>query len=482
MTFRPSLARCLMLLVLLGGLFLAACQANEEIPWATVVPKIVGGTTTPEVSSSATAPVPQVSPTVKETLDEKTNLKGQVVDFWHPWQDDLAKRVEEAAAEFNRSNKWGITVKVKPFYNSWALVEAVSSGLKDKTNGLPSVVAAPPDQLAYWAGLDGAVIGLDKFLADPEYGFTQAEVDAFYPSFWSQDRSGSQRFAIPALRNAQVIFYNESWAKELGFTSPPKTPAEFKAQACAAAKKNNASKVVDKYGTGGWVIDNDALTTLSWMSVFGAQPIPTEDGKPYVFQGKEAEEALSFLRGMLNDGCAWLARSPAPYEYFSTRMALFYSGTLPDATVQTRWQEKLQSKDSWRILPFLGKDGKPVVYSSGYSYAVFQSTPENQLASWVFIHWLEQPTVAAKLEEALPSLPVSSAHAAQLKPSEGKFPWNMILPLAGSARPAPAFASWLEARRLVEDASYQIYRTPVEDLPQILPQLDQAIQEITSKK
>jgi multiple sugar transport system substrate-binding protein len=459
------------LCIMICGLFLAACQANSDVPWATVAPTRAGGKDTPK-RTLPTVENPLVLPTTAFTASPKLAPKGQVVEFWHPWQGDLAKRVDEAVAEFNQTNEWNITVKVKPFYSSGALDEAISAGLKDKANGLPPLVAAASDQLAAWSALNDAVVGLDDFLADPQYGMTGAEMAAFYPAFWAQDQVGGRRIGIPALRTARVIFYNESWAKDLGFSGPPKTPAEFKAQACAAAKKNNTAGIREKYGTGGWMIDNDALTTLSWLGVFGAQPIPAEDGKPYTFQSKEAQDALSFLRGMLDEGCAWLARNPAPYEYFARRMALFYSGTLPDVYIQSRWQEKLKNKDTWQILPFLGKDGKPVVYSSGYSYAVFQSTPETELAAWIFIRWLEKPAVAAKFETALPSLPVSSAHAVQFSESKGQFPWNMILPLIESARPAPVLPSWLEAHRLVEDAAWQTYRVPVGDLPQILPQLD----------
>jgi multiple sugar transport system substrate-binding protein/sn-glycerol 3-phosphate transport system substrate-binding protein len=276
------------------------------------------------------------------------------------------------------------------------------------------------------------------------------------------------------------MFYNESWAKELGFSGPPKTPAEFRAQSCAAAIKNNTSKVVDKYGTGGWIIDNDALTTLSWMSAFGAQPVPGDAGKAYTFETKEGEAAWTFLRGMLNDGCAWLSRDPSPHDYFAKRMALFYSGTLLDLQHQQHWLEKAGNEDKWRILPFMGKDGKPVLYSSGFSYALLEAKPEEQMAAWVFLRWMEKPEVAVRFVKALPSLPVSSAQAAQLADVKSQSPWNMILPLAEAARPAPTLESWPAARRLFEDATWQLYHSLPEEVPQILPYLDEALRELGS--
>jgi multiple sugar transport system substrate-binding protein len=484
MTFRPYPARwpALMLLLLILGLTLAGCQDSTEIPWATVSPTGNGSTPTPGNKPAPTLP-PTITPTATATAlpTIPPGMKGQTIEFWHPWQGDLAKRVDEAAVEFNRTNEWGLTVNVRPFYSGGALDEAVAAGLKDAASGLPQVVAAPGEQLSDWSAKPGVVVELDDYLNHPQWGLSAEESKSFYPAFWEQDQVDGKRLGVPALRTARVMFYNETWAKELGFSSPPKTPDEFKKQACAAAQKNNISRSIDKYGTGGWLIDNDQLTTLSWLGAFGAKAVPAEAGKPYIFQSKEAGETFTFLRGMLDDGCAWLPRNPAPYEYFGNRMALFYSGTLPDAFVQARWQTKLKSKDTWKLLPFMGKDGKPVVYSSGYSYAIFKSKPEAELAGWMFIRYLETPAVSAKLAQALPSLPVSRAVADQLKSLKASAPWDAILPLAEQARPAPTLASWGNVHRLVEDAAWQVYHVPVENLPQILPQLDQAIQELTGK-
>jgi ABC-type glycerol-3-phosphate transport system substrate-binding protein len=484
MTYRLHLARLpvLLFLSIFLGMVLAGCKENTEIPWATVRATNTGSTPAP---ADAPAPILPETVTPAITLTARPiippGLKGQKIEFWHPWQGDLAKRVEDAATEFNRTNEWGLMVKVRPFYSGGALDEAIAAGLKDPASGLPQAVAAPGDQLAAWSAKPNGLVGLDELINHPQLGMSEEDIKAYYPVFWAQDQVGGKRVGIPALRTARVIFYNESWAKELGFSSPPKSPEEFKKQACAAAQKNNTSGYIDKYGTGGWLIDNDALTTLSWLGAFGAQPVPDADGMPYTFQSKEADAALAFLRGMLDDGCAWLSRRPEPYGYFSDRLALFYSGTLTDTYVQSRWQAKQKGKDSWRILPFTRVDGKTLVYSSGYSYAVFNSKQDTELAAWLFVRYLETPTVAVKLVEALPSLPVSSAIAAQLKNEQTNFPWDMLLPLTDQVRPAPALASWVAVHRVVEDAAWQVYHLPVETVPEILPQLDETIQEMMGR-
>ncbi len=473
----PARWPALLLMMIFAGLGLVACQADEEIAWATVAATEMGRTPAPAETPTATG-VATIVPSPTATDGPALVLRGQVIEFWHPWQGDLATRAREAAVQFNLTNEWGITVNVRPFYSSGALIDAVNAGLKEQTGGLPLIIAAPSENLVIWSERDHAVINLAPYIAHERYGLNAQVIDAYNKTFWAQDQVGDQRIAVPALRNARVIFYNESWAKELGFSGPPKTPAEFKTQACAAAQQNNTSRFLEKYGTGGWIIDTNPVTALSWFAVFGAQPVPDQAGMPYAFKGKEAEETFSYLRGLLDNGCAWLAKNPAPYEYFARRMALFYTGTLEDIAVQSRWNSKFKNEDSWRILPFMSKDGKPVVFSDGYSYAIFHAEPEAEMAAWLFIRWLQKSEVSVKLIQALPSLPVRTDQAEKLKSAQTGSPWNMILLLTEPARAVPSLASWPEVRRFVEDAVWQIFHAPVENVPKILPELDQVIQDL----
>lgn len=480
MKFRPEQALRFLLPILI--LLLASCQGNTSRPTTAVTAAPLNGSPTQAAQQTA-APVETAAnpagPTPTRSAELKIDgsaLQGKTIRFWHPWQGDLAKQVAEAANEFNRDNTSGLTVQVTAWYSTGALYDGLTEALKNNRSALPQLIAAAPEQLAGWSqGSSPALVDLTPYLHDAQHGFTAAELSAYTPAFWQQDLSNGRQRGLPLLRSAQVIFYNQSWAQELGYTSAPKTPDDFRTQACAAAKKNNGSGVTDLYGTGGWLADADALTTLSWLAAFGANPIPAVDG-PYTFESSNAEKALAFVRKMVDDGCAWTSRSPEPYSYFTRRMALFYVGSLEDLAVQARWQDQAKSQDQWTILPFPAQDGKTFVYSSGYSLGVLKSTLEDQLGAWVIARWLARPEVTAKLALAMPSLPVSDAVAQQLSTSAKEFPMSQVLPLAGSVRPAPGYASWRQARRAVEDAAWQLYYQPPDGLSQILPQLDTTIQ------
>jgi ABC-type glycerol-3-phosphate transport system substrate-binding protein len=62
---------------------------------------------------------------------------------------------------------------------------------------------------------------------DPLYGLSPADLADFPAVIWNQDDVDGKRFGVPAQRTARFLLYNQSWARELGFDSPPATSAEF---------------------------------------------------------------------------------------------------------------------------------------------------------------------------------------------------------------------------------------------------------------
>ena len=392
-------------------------------------------------------------------------------------------RAEEAAKQFNKENSWGIVVRVRSLNSAPALYEAVELLTAESSlNDTPDVIAAAPEELAAWMS-DGRLMNLDDYLSHPEWGLAADEISAFNAVFWQQDQwngpAGSLQAGIPAVRSARVLFYNETWAKELGFQHPPASPDEFREQACAATQANNALPDISKHFTGGWLLDTEALVMLSWLDAFGAQVLPVADGAPYTFQSDAADEATSYLRKLFDDGCAWEGRSPTPHEYFTKRMALMYSGTLQDLAVQAAAQQRLNSGDRWTVIPYPVVTGSGAVYSYGYSYGLLASAPKQQLAGWLFMRWMAKPRNQALLAEVWPSIPVSSAAERELGDYKNNFPWSMIFPLQSSIKPAPSLPSWRMVRLILEDAAlWQLFRLPVDQLQYFLPELDATAREV----
>lgn len=469
-------------LSLLAVLALAACQTTQNTPAVeiTETPPIIA-TPTDSVQPTAT---PLADPTpIPEYLIPLEQLDGLQIQFWHPWTGDISKEIDLLVDQFNQTNEWGIHVILRKSGSSMALASEVDSAAASGDD-LPQVVAAPSEQLLTWLERDQLILPLDTLINDPQWGLSEQQRAEITLAFWLQDQSQDRQAGIPAQRNAQVIIYNQTWAKELGFDVPPQTAEEFRAQACAAAQVLLNDTNTSNDGMGGWIMDTQALTIYSWLSSFGTNPIIQGDPIQFSFNQPQAVQAFTFLRGMLDDGCAWNARSQTPQEYFNNRQALYYSAGLLDLPVQVRMQFQSGSQDEWIVLPFPG-DPRPTLVVSGNSYGILRSTPAREAAGWLFVRWMSSPENQARLLTFYGGLPISVSAASLATSALHKIPqWASVISWIPFAQPAPQAAGWRVAQHVLEDAAWQAMQShiPIEQIPDILAELDATISELLARE
>lgn len=465
--------------ILLAGLallgLLAACQPQTSAATAATPAAIASSRTpTPAPTSPLNiTPAPaQSAPAQPHLQVDPKALEKLQIQFWHPWSGKTAETVRSIVTEFNETNEWRISVVINAAGSSAMLQEQVETSLG--TAQQPHVVAAPIEQLLTWRENARAVLALDDFIEDSQWGFTAQEAASFPRVFWQQDRLDERQLGIPAQRSTVVMFYNQSWARSLGFSAPPATLEEFRTQACAAAAQNGK-------GTGGWIVNTDPITLVSWMLAFQVNQ-PAKIGTPeYKFNNSAVNEMFLYLRQLYDDGCAWISRNPTPYEYFSDRQALFYTSWLQDIPVQARTNQRLESEDQWTVIPFPSKGQKPPVVASGPSFAVLVASPEEQLASWLLIKWLVQPENLARLVEADGAWPGTIAAVDLLTDFRDQYPqWNQSLGWIPLAEPAPRLPAWRIIRKIYQDVAWQIFRTDTkpEQIPTYLQQVDETIPEV----
>ena len=247
----------------------------------------------------------------------------------------------------------------------------------------PDIVAGYNNQLQSWDNNGGSIIDLDEYVYDPNWGLDPTIETDFYPTIWEQDVTASKRLGLPFFRSTVVIFYNQSWAQELGFNSPPETPDELKEQACAAAAANNDS-------TGGWIATTDISTNMSWLFAFNGNLLHPSQER-YQATTPENQAAFNFLHDLLDSGCAWTPGAYYPNQEFATRKGLFYPSSIAEIPYQINAFEEANNFDQWIVLPFPGSTKDPVINLYGSALAIFESSTEEQLASWLFIEWLLEP-------------------------------------------------------------------------------------------
>jgi ABC-type glycerol-3-phosphate transport system substrate-binding protein len=472
-------------LLLIAGLLLAACQtatlpAPDSGATDTGTPAHPpAGTPAPVSPTSGLTPTVTLTPTPTEVPEhmqvDPEALRGVQVTLWHPWSGEAERLLAQMVGEFNRSNVWGITALARSTGGSSELYWQVSAAVAEQS--APDVIAAPPDLLRYW-DMRQMVADLADYESNPDWGLSEREQADFYPVFWQQDQAVGRQLGIPAERTTRVLFYNRSWARDLGFDQPPATPQEFEQQACAAARALAQDDTRENDGLGGWIVDRSAETVLSWMAAFGGSP--AAPGGALQFNTPASADALTYLRRLFDQGCAWNSRDPLPYDYFATRRALLYSGSLDQIGAQAAALQRAKNTDEWLAIPFPSVDNAPALVMNGSSYGILRSTPERQLAGWLLIRHLMLPRNQAKLVESNLSLPVSASARELLGGLASKnTQWAAALALIPEhAQAAQVPGDWWAASGVLEDAAWQLLQITPIPAETILEEADRMVPEL----
>ncbi len=427
-----------MFLVLLVA---AACQPGPSTVTPGFTPPTVGS---PTASMETTVPVdiPQGA------------LKGITVEAWYPWFGVEASLFESEVEDFNRTNEWGISVDAVGQGSYAQLYDSITTALA--TPQRPQVAIALPAQALQWDA-QGYVADLTEYVNDPQYGLTTVEQGDFPMVFWSQDEVAARRLAMPAERSARFLVYNRTWARNLGFPEPPQNADDFRQQACRAhqAMLTDADKTND--GQGGWLVDTSSMTFLSWMMAFGGGVL---EGNGYRFLTPKNLAALTFVKQLYDDGCAWTAQPDADIAAaFAARRALFATVSLEQLSDFSRAMGTADNGDDWTLLGFPGPvQTGLVIYGS--SYVVLKSTPPQQLAAWLFIRWLLSPENQKDWVEATGLFPLRNSELAQLESYGKSHPqWSTAVDLLPQATIQPQLASWLQVNVMIGDGFDAMFRS-----------------------
>ncbi len=464
-----------LLLLVLG---LSACLPQPLLP-NSPTPTPTALQPGPTLPPSPTAPAIQTPQVVTATpaawLRPAQELRGQVVQFWHPWSGAAAEQARSLAAEFNTTNPWGITVEVQQPGSSAALGDALDAG------AVADVVAASPSLLYRWQAAGMPIVNLNTYLPDAEWGLSAAQLDDFTPPFWQETATATGQWGIPAPRRARVLYYNQTWGAALGFPNPPRSPKEFRNIACASARSLRLDSDPQNDGFGGWVLDGDAHTLLAWLWAFDWQGMPGDENQPYQFEAQPAQTALEFWRTLLDENCAWTTHSITAQQAFANRQAILISGELGDLSLQTRLMTRTANPDAWVVLPFPTQQQSTLLLTYGESYALFASQPARQLAAWAFLRWMSEAPQQTRLAQAADWLPPSRSAWDALNATRSAQPaWAVLQGSPQTVRPVPSLPSWRIVQHVLEDAAWQL-RQPysgVPKIPALLQQLDAMSAEV----
>ena len=466
-----SASRKLYLAFLLFVFSISACTNSVSTDLSTRTPR-PDATDKP---SEQNTPAPAVS-TLKV---DKELLRGAQVTVWHPWFGAQASLFESQVAEFNSENEWGIVVHAQGKSSYAELFAETNAALEKKTN--PDVVIAFPEHAFGWGN---RVVDLTPYVNDPQYGFTATDILDFPPVIWDQDNVEGKRFGVPAQRTARFLLYNQTWARELGFDSPPATAADFEKQACAANKALAADNDPNNNALGGWIVDTNPMTPLSWLLAFGGG---AQEEQSYRFLTPANINAFRFVKVLQQKGCAWVPSPDLPvYDRFAARQALFSTASLEDLSDQSRAFFTSGSKDEWTVLRFPGDKGNAfVIYGS--SYVMFVSDEVTQAASWLFMRWMLSADRQAEWVKSTGLFPVRASTVSLLADYAKEHPqWAAAVQLLPQGKLTPQLGSWHTVRVMLGDAFSDMFDTirhpDLTDgqVPLILKQMDETVTDLSN--
>lgn len=354
---------------------------------------------TSEPTEPSDNPAEQSAADVYGDLDN-LELNGVTIDYWHQHSDIRGEELEAIIDEFNAINPHGITVESQYYSNYGDIYNNMMAGFA--TGDIPGILVAYQNQAAAYALADG-LVDLDHYINHPTYGIADDEIEDFFEAFLNQDRLpqfGNASFGFPPNRSMEVMYYNEDWLSELGYDGPPQTPEEFSEMACAA--------VDDAERTVGYEISTDASRFASLVFARGGD-IYDYDNNQYTLNSPEAIDAMTQIKDLYDRGCAILIEERrADEQDFANRRTLFTIGT---STGLPRYNNYIGDSFAWSIAPIPYSTAEPVQNIYGASISIPRTTPEEQLAAWLFLKYYTTPETQARWAKASNYFPVRESVA-----------------------------------------------------------------------
>jgi len=391
---------------------------------------------------------------------DKVDLKGKTVavDFWHVQTKQNEDALKKIAADFNAANP-GITVTPQYIGDYNTIAQKIQVGLQAKQ--VPAMAVGYENNVGNYQQAD-ALLDLSPYINSKTYGWTKDDLSDIFPGFLDRntytDFKG-QILSAPFTSSLLMMWYNMDMLKSVGFNGPAKTWDEFKAQAAAAAKG----------GKRGFPMRTDASVVDGMVFSFGGDVIAA-DNKKAKFDSPQALSALQVLEDMAKAGTVFTidTKNNEDQSLFTNGDAPFFVGSSTGrayigAAMQKDPNDPTKGdKFAWNgtVIP-QGADnvGNPKTALYGANAIIFKTTPEKQLASWLFLKYFTSKDVTAYWSIQSGYLPVrkSAAESDAFKTFVSGKPLNRAaFDIAQDGKGEPQPAGWSKARTDIENAQTQL--------------------------
>jgi len=344
---RKTMKKLISFIILLGALFLVAGCAPENLKDKDII-------------------IPDVLPT------EEINIT-----FWHAMGQANQVLIQELIDDF------------QVLYPNIKVTQASQGGyndLRDKLNTAiragtePNLAQAYPDHVAVY--LQGnAVLPLDEYINHPVWGYTQADLDDFVPSFLAEGRlydEAQTYYSLPFNKSTEIMFYNKTYFDAKGLTVPS-TWAEVRT--VAQFIKNDTGKIAFAY-------DSEANLFITLTEQWGGAY--TDYNGNILFNNTQSKAAVGFFSQMYKDG---LAATPTHFDGQNYASDIFKAENIymtVGSSAGARYNDSTVFEVGVAPIPqFDGAGAKQAVIQQGTNVSIFKNATDAQrLASWLFLKYI----------------------------------------------------------------------------------------------
>lgn len=351
---------------------------------------------------------------------EDVDPSGQTVTFWYQHTREREEQLQQIIADFNANNEYGITVNGEYQGGYGDIFNKMLNVLN--TEEAPSLVVAYQNQAATYQLAD-SLLDMESLVNSEMWGLTEEEKADFFEGFINADvfpSFGGARLGFPPNRSMEMMYYNADWLAELGYDAPPTTPEEFAEMACAAAE-NPFSGATGDAPSLGYQLSVDASRMASWTFAFGGDIYDYENDQ-FTYDSDAAKEAMTFLQGLFDQGCAAVvAEQYGDQTDFGNGNLLFTVGSSSGLPFYDSAAAEGAGFE-WSVAPLPHTTEEPVMNIYGASVSIPKTTPEEELATWLFVKYYTSPEVQADWARASNYFPVRASVAEGLTDYFGENP------------------------------------------------------------
>ena len=400
----------LLAIIMIAALVLGACA--KRTPPAAETPTPAVEEPAPAVEEPATEEPVAEEPAVEDPWAGVVPAKEIV--WWHQHTGEAREAaIAKIISDFNANNEFGITVTAEYAGGYGDIFNKMLPILN--TPDVPDVVVGYQNQVATYQLAD-AMFDMNELIDHPTYGLTKEEQEDFFPGFFAQDVLSvfdNQRLGLAPNRSMEVMYYNMDWLKELGYDAPPTTPEEFKEMACKAAETPFSGATEGAASPIGYELSIDTSRFASWTFAFGGDMFDYENNQ-FTLNSDAAVNAWTFIQSLFADGCARLVtENYGDQTDFGNGTLLFTVGSSSGLPYYAKAVEADGTPFEWSVAAIPHTTADPVQNIYGASVSIPKSTPERELAAWLFVKYYTSAEVNAEWAKASGYFPVKQSVAAQ---------------------------------------------------------------------